>query len=107
MGVEVLSFSTDTVFDHKGWVRTELLLRGRAKFLMATEPTGAITRAYGVYKEDEGVALRGKFIIDPDGVIQAYEVVTLNMGRNVNELTRQLRALQYVREHPDEVTPAQ
>ncbi len=107
MGVEVLSVSTDTVFDHRGWVRTEPLLRGRAKFLMAADPTGAIARAYGVYKEDEGVAFRGRFIIDPDGVIQAYEVVTLNMGRNVNELIRQLRALQYIREHPDEVTPAQ
>ena len=107
MGVEVLSVSTDTVFDHRGWVRTEPLLRGRAKFLMAADPTGAISRAYGVYKEDEGVAFRGRFIIDPDGVIQAYEVVTLNMGRNVNELIRQLKALQYIREHPDEVTPAQ
>ena len=107
MGVEVLSVSTDTVFDHRGWVRTEPLLRGRAKFLMAADPTGAIARAYGVYKEDEGVAFRDRFIIDPDGVIQAYEVVTLNMGRNVNELIRQLKALRYIREHPDEVTPAQ
>jgi len=107
MGVEILSVSTDTVFDHRGWVRTEPLLKGRAKFLMAADPTGSISRAYGVYKEDEGVAFRGRFIIDPDGVIQAYEVVTLNMGRSVNELIRQLKALQYIREHPDEVTPAQ
>ncbi len=107
MGVEVLSISTDTVFDHKGWIEKEPLLKGRVKHLMGSDPTGKVAREYGVYKEDEGVAFRGRFIIDPDGVIQAYEVVTLNMGRNVNELIRQLQALQYIREHPDEVTPAQ
>lgn len=107
LGVEVLSISTDTVYDHRGWVKQEPLLKGRVKFLMGSDPTGKVARAYGVYKEDEGVAFRGRFIIDPDGVIQAIEIVNLNMGRNVNELIRQIKALQYLREHPDEVTPAQ
>ncbi len=107
LGVEVLSMSTDTVYDHRGWVKQEPLLKDRAKILMGSDPTGQVSKAYGVYKEDAGVAYRGRFIIDPDGVIQAYEVVTLNMGRNVNELIRQIKALQYIREHPDEVTPAQ
>ncbi|OYT52622.1 MAG: peroxiredoxin [Desulfurococcales archaeon ex4484_217_2] len=107
LNVEVVSISTDTVFDHKGWVEQEPLLKGRVKFLMGSDPTGKVARTYGVYSEESGVAFRGRFIIDPDGVIQAYEVVNLSMGRNVNELIRQIKALQYIREHPDEVTPAQ
>jgi len=106
MIVEVLSISTDTVYDHKGWVEQEPLLKSRVKFLMGSDPTGKVARAYGVYNEELGVAFRGRFIIDPDGVIQAYEVVNLSMGRNIDELIRQLQALQYIREHPDEVTPA-
>jgi len=97
LNVEVLSISTDTVFDHKGWVMQEPLLRGKVKFLMGSDPTGKVARAYGVYSEHEGVAFRGRFIIDPDGVIQAFEVVNLNMGRNVNELIRQIKALQHIR----------
>ena len=107
LSVEVLSISTDTVFDHKGWVMQEPLLKGKVRFLMESDPTGKVARAYGVYSEHEGVAFRGRFIIDPDGVIQAFEVVNLNMGRNVNELIRQIKALQHIYEHPDEVTPAQ
>ena len=107
LNVEVLSISTDTVFDHKGWVTQEPLLKGKVKFLMGSDPTGKVARAYGVYSESEGVAFRGRIIIDPDGVIQAFEVVNLNMGRNVDELIRQVKALQHIREHPDEVTPAQ
>ncbi|MEB3844165.1 MAG: peroxiredoxin [Desulfurococcales archaeon] len=106
MNVEVLSMSTDSVYDHRGWVKLEPLLKDRLKILMGSDPTGKVARMYGVYKEDAGVAYRGRFIIDPDGVIQAFEVVNLNMGRNVNELLRQIRALQYLREHPDEATPA-
>ncbi len=106
LGAEVLSISTDTVFDHKGWVEREPLLKGKVKFLMGSDPTGEVARAYGVYSEKDGVAFRGRFIIDPDGVIQAYEVVNLSMGRNIRELIRQLQALKHIREHPDEVTPA-
>jgi len=106
MNVEVLSMSTDSVYDHRGWVRQEPLLKDRLKILMGSDPTGKVARMYGVYKEDAGVAYRGRFIIDPDGVVQAFEVVNLNMGRNVNELLRQIKALQYLREHPDEATPA-
>ena len=106
LSVEVLSISTDTVFDHKGWVMQEPLLKGKVRFLMGSDPTGKVARAYGVYNEEVGVAFRGRFIIDPDRVIQAYEVANLSMGRNIDELVRQLQALQYIREHPDEVTPA-
>ena len=106
LGVEVLSISTDSVYDHKGWVTQEPLLKGRVKFLMGSDPTGDVARAYGVYNEKEGVAFRGRFIIDPDGVIQAIEILNLDVGRSINELIRQIRAFQYVREHPGEVTPA-
>ncbi len=107
MNVEVITISTNTVFDHKGWVEQEPLLKGRVKFLMGADPTGKVSRAYGVYSEEQGVAFRGRFIIDPDGILQAYEVVNLSMGRSMDELIRQIKALQYMREHPDEVTPAQ
>ena len=74
---------------------------------MGSDPNGKVSREYGVFNEKDGEAFRGRFIIDSDGVIQAYEVVNLSMRRNIDELLRQVKALQHVREHPDEVTPAQ
>jgi len=105
MNTEVIAISTDTVYSHRAWFLTEKLIRG-VKFPMASDPKGEVSRAYGVYDEQEGVAVRGRFIIDPDGIIRAFEVLYPNVGRNVKELIRQLQAFQYVREHPDEVCPA-
>lgn len=74
-------------------------------FPLVSDPTGAIGTAYGVYEEDAGVNIRGRFIIDPDGVIQAMEVLTPSVGRNVSELIRQVKAFQHVRE-TGEATPS-
>lgn len=105
LGSEVLSISCDTVFSHKVWHETSELV-GVVEYPMGADPKGEVAAMYGIYNEEEGIALRGRFIIDPDGVIQAMEVLTPSVGRNVNELLRQLRAFKYVREHPDEVAPA-
>jgi peroxiredoxin (alkyl hydroperoxide reductase subunit C) len=105
LGAEVLSISCDSVFSHKVWHETSELVNV-VKFPMGSDPKGEVARLYGIYDEDEGIALRGRFLIDPVGVIHAMEVLTPAVGRNVKELLRQLRAFKYVREHPDEVTPA-
>jgi alkyl hydroperoxide reductase subunit AhpC len=76
------------------------------RFLLGSDPTGNVSRKYGVYIEDEGIARRGRFIINPDGIIVAEEVLDPSVGRNVNELLRQLDAWKYVYEHPDEACPA-
>ena len=73
---------------------------------MVSDFKGEVSRLYEVYDDNEGVAVRGRFIIDSDGVLRAVEVVYPNVGRNVGELIRQIKAFQYVREHPYEVTPA-
>ena len=105
MNVEVLSVSTDTVFSHKVWHETSDLIKV-VKFPMVADPKAELARKYEVYDEDEGVAVRGRFLIDPDGILRAVEVVYPNVGRNVKELIRQIKAFQYVREHPDEIAPA-
>lgn len=76
------------------------------KYLLASDPTGETARNYGVYIENQGIARRGRFIINPDGIIEAEEVLNPVVGRNVNELIRQLDAWKYVYEHPDEACPA-
>lgn len=107
LGVEVLSLSTDSRFVHKIWQEQELskMVQGGVPFPMLSDPGGRIGTLYGVYSEDEGVNLRGRFIIDPDGVIQAEEVLTPSVGRNVAELLRQVKAFQLVRA-TGEATPS-
>jgi alkyl hydroperoxide reductase subunit AhpC len=99
MGVEVLSLSTDSRFSHKIWQAEELekMVKGGLPYPMLSDAGGRIGRVYGVYDEASGVDLRGRFIIDPDGVIQAMEVLTPSVGRNVAELIRQVEAFQLVR----------
>jgi alkyl hydroperoxide reductase subunit AhpC len=103
----VLSISTDSHFTHKIWNETELsaMVDGGIPWPMLSDAGGRIGTVYGVYDEAGGVDIRGRFLIDPDGVIQAMEVMTPSVGRNVNELIRQIKAFQYVRE-TGEVTPA-
>jgi alkyl hydroperoxide reductase subunit AhpC len=105
--VQVLSMSVDSRFTHKIWQEQELskMVKGGFPFPMLSDAGGRIGKVYGVYDEAAGVNIRGRFLIDPDGVIQAMEVMTPSVGRNVAELIRQVQAFQHVRE-TGEATPA-
>jgi alkyl hydroperoxide reductase subunit AhpC len=107
MGVEVLSVSTDSRFTHKMWQEEELskMVEGGVPFPMLSDGGGRIGTVYGVYEEDAGVDIRGRFIIDPEGVIMAMEVLTPEVGRNVTELIRQVKAYQHIKA-TGEVTPS-
>lgn len=107
MGVEVLSVSVDSRFVHKIWQRDELskMVDGGVPYPMLSDPAGKIGRVYGVYDEAGGVDIRGRFIIDPDGIIRAMEVLTPEVGRNPDELVRQLKAFQHTRK-TGEVMPS-
>jgi alkyl hydroperoxide reductase subunit AhpC len=107
MDVQVLSLSTDSRFTHKVWQEEELskMVEGGVPFPMLSDAGGRIGRVYGVYSEDDGVNIRGRFIIDPDSKLLAMEVLTHEVGRNVNELIRQVKAYQHVRE-TGELTPS-
>lgn len=99
--MQVLSVSTDSMFVHKMWVDNELSKMITAKtvpFPMLSDGGGRIGTLYGIYDEGSGVDVRGRFLIDPDGNVQAYEVLTPPVGRNVNETLRQIQAFQLVRE---------
>jgi alkyl hydroperoxide reductase subunit AhpC len=99
LGVEVLSVSTDSRFTHKIWNEVELskMVEGGIPFPMLSDQGGRVGTVYGVYDEAAGVNVRGRFLIDPDGVIQAFEVLTPPVGRNPKELIRQIKAYQHVR----------
>ena len=108
LGVEVLSVSVDSHFVHKMWQDNELskMVEGGVPFPMLSDGAGNIGKIYGVFNEDAGVEMRGRFIIDPDGVVQAIEVLVPPVGRNVAELIRQVQAFQHVREtNGTEATP--
>ncbi len=105
MNVEVISVSTDTTFVHKAWHDQSPAIK-KIKFPMAADPTGNLTRSFGVYIEEEGLARRGTFIIDPNGVLKAFEVHDNSIGRNAEELVRKIQAAQYVAEHQGEACPA-
>jgi alkyl hydroperoxide reductase subunit AhpC len=109
LGVEVLSMSTDSRFTHKIWQEEELskMVEGGVPYPMLSDAGGKIGRLYGVYDEAGGVDIRGRFLIDPDGIIQAMEALTPPVGRNVSELFRQVQAFQLVRETKGaEATPS-
>jgi alkyl hydroperoxide reductase subunit AhpC len=109
LGVQVLAMSTDSRFSHKIWQEEELskMVEGGVPFPLLSDQTGEIGKMYGVYDEAAGVDIRGRFLIDPDGIIQAMEVVTPPVGRNVSELVRQVQAFQLVRETKGaEATPS-
>ncbi len=100
LGVEVLSVSVDSVYVHKMWNDNELskMVEGGIPFPMLSDAGGKVGTLYNVYDSDAGVENRGRFIIDPDGIIQGYEVLTPPVGRNVSETVRQVQAYQLVRE---------
>ncbi len=99
--------SVDSRFIHKIWNEVELskMVEGGIPFPMLSDAGGRIGTVYGVYEEAAGVNIRGRFIIDPDGVIQAMEVLTPSVGRNISETIRQVKAFQHVRE-TGEATPS-
>lgn len=105
LGCEILSISTDTHFVHKAWHDNSPTI-AKIKFPMVADPTGEICKAYGTYIPEEGLSLRGTFIIDPDGVLKAFELHDNSIGRSSTELLRKIRAAQYVRTHGGEVCPA-
>ncbi|MFQ5952205.1 MAG: peroxiredoxin [Candidatus Omnitrophota bacterium] len=104
-GAELVSMSTDTQFVHLAWQQSEKLLSG-VKYPMGADPTHVISKTFGVYDAETGLALRGTFIIDPDGKLAATEVNYYSVGRNSDELLRKLKAFKFVRENPTQVCPA-
>jgi peroxiredoxin len=105
LGVEIYSVSTDTHFTHKAWHDTTDTI-AKIQYPMVGDPTGTNSRNFDVLIEEEGLADRGTFVIDPDGVIQIIEINASGVGRSATELLRKVKAAQYVREHPNEVCPA-
>jgi len=104
LGCKVLAISTDTKFSHKRFVETEPLLEG-LRLTIGADPTGTVSRKFGVMIEGEGIALRGRFLVNPDGIIVAQEVQAPPVGRSVEEFIRQIRAHQHAYES-GEVCPA-
>lgn len=105
MGVEVYAVSTDTQFAHKAWHDTSETIK-KINYPMIADPTGFLSRAFGVYIEQEGLAYRGTFVIDPEGRVKIAELHDNGIGRNADELLRKVQAAQFVASHPNEVCPA-
>ncbi|MBP8197100.1 MAG: peroxiredoxin [Chromatiaceae bacterium] len=105
LGVEIYSVSTDTHFTHKAWHDSSATI-GKISYPMIGDPTGVITRNFGVMIEEVGLAERGTFVIDPQGKIQIIEINAGGIGRDAAELLRKVKAAQYVATHPGEVCPA-
>ncbi len=105
LGVEIYAVSTDTHFSHKAWHDTSDTI-GKIKYPMLGDPTGAITRAFDVMIEEAGLALRGTFVVNPEGLIKLCEIHDDGIGRDAKELLRKVQAAQYVAAHPGQVCPA-
>ena len=105
LGAEVLSVSTDSAFVHKAWHDHSPAIK-KIKFPMAADPTGKLCREFGTYIEEEGLSLRGSFIIDPEARLKAYEIHDNSIGRSAKELLRKLQAAIFVKKHKGEVCPA-
>lgn len=105
IGCEVYSVSEDTHFVHKAWADASETI-AKIKYPMLGDPTGKLARDFEVLIEEEGLALRGSFVVNPEGEIKAYEIHDLGIGRNSEELLRKVQAAQFVAEHGDQVCPA-
>ena len=105
MGVEIYSVSTDSHFVHKAWHDASESIR-KIQYPMLADPTGTLSRAFSVMIEEEGMAYRGTFVINPEGQIKLAEIHDNGIGRNADELLRKLEAAQFVASHPGEVCPA-
>lgn len=104
-GTEVYIVTTDTHFSHKVWHETSPAV-GKAKFPLVGDPTHTLTNAFGVHIPEEGLALRGTFVINPDGVIKTAEIHSNEIARDVKETLRKLKAAQFTAAHPGQVCPA-
>lgn len=104
-GCEIYSVSCDTHYVHKAWHDASKTIQ-KIQYPMLADPTGVLARGFDVMIEEDGVAERGSFIVNPEGKIVAYEVIAGNVGRNADELFRRVQASQFVAEHGDEVCPA-
>ena len=104
-GAEILSVSTDTAFVHKAWHDQSPAIK-KIHYPMVADPTGKLSRYFGTYLDQEGLSLRGSFIIDPDGILKAMEIHDNSVGRNAEEILRKLEAAVFVRGHEGEVCPA-
>lgn len=104
-GAEVYIVTTDTHFSHKVWHETSAAV-GKARFPLVGDPAHRLTRALGVHIEDEGLALRGTFVVNPDGIIKTAEIHDNAIARDVKETVRKLKAAQFVASHPGQVCPA-
>ncbi len=104
LGAEVFSVSTDTAYSHLAWHDTSPSI-GKISYPMIADPTGKMCKEFGTYIDDEGLSLRGTFIVDTDGVLRTVELHSNNIGRNISETLRKLKAAVYVKEHPGEVCP--
>ena len=105
MGCDIVTVSTDTQFVHLAWQRSEKELAG-VRYAMAADRTGRITRMFGVYDESTGHALRGTFILNPEGRLLNSEVNFYNLGRNIDELMRKFKANVYLGKKTNEVCPS-
>jgi peroxiredoxin (alkyl hydroperoxide reductase subunit C) len=105
MGVEVYSVSTDTHFVHKAWHDASETIK-KIQYPMLADPTGVLTRAFGVHIEEQGISYRGTFVVDPEGRIKIAEIHDNGIGRSADELLRKVQAAQFVATHPGEVCPA-
>src|SRR5687768_1119337 len=105
MGAELVTVSCDSKHTHLAWRTMEKEL-AKVEYPMGSDPTGALARAFGVYWEPEGRALRGTFVIDPEGVLRSMEVNWLNLGRNVDELMRKFKAHLYLAKKTNEACPS-
>ncbi len=104
LGAEVISVSTDTAFVHKAWHDNSETIK-KIQFPMLADTTGRVCKAYGTYIEGEGLSLRGTFVINPEGVLKAYEMHDNSIGRSCKELLRKIQAAKFVAEHGGEVCP--
>ena len=104
MGAEIITVSKDTKFVHLAWQREEKLLE-KVRYKMASDPTGCIAKMFGVYDEQTGLALRGTFVISPEGKMMNSETNFYNLGRNIEELLRKVKANIYLGAHGDEACP--
>ena len=105
LNTEVYGISTDTHFTHKAWHDTSDTIK-KVQYPLLADPTGHLARSFGVYIEEEGLAYRGTFLINPEGQIKLAEINDNGIGRNAEELVRKVQAAQFVASHPNEVCPA-
>lgn len=105
LGAEIYGISTDTHFSHKAWQETSKAIR-KVKYPLIADPTGKLSRNFGVLIEEEGLALRGTFVVNPEGLIKLYEIHDNGIGRDASELIRKVKAAQHIASYPAEVCPA-